>query len=52
LSWKEVEQGVRPEHFTVETVPNRLATLKADPWAEIGKIRQSITAAVRRRIGI
>ena len=52
LSWKEVEQGVRPEHFTVETVPNRLATLKADQWAEIGKIRQSITAAVRRRIGI
>jgi DNA primase len=47
-----VEQGVRPEDFTVETVPNRLAALGADPWAEMGKFRQSITAAVRRQIGI
>jgi bifunctional non-homologous end joining protein LigD len=52
LFWEEVENGARPEAFTVETVPNRLAKLGSDPWAEIGKIRQSVSAAVRRRAGI
>jgi bifunctional non-homologous end joining protein LigD len=52
VSWEEVEQGVRPDEFTVETVPQRLTALPADPWAEIGKIRQSISAAVRRQVGI
>jgi bifunctional non-homologous end joining protein LigD len=51
LFWEEVEKGVRPEGFTVATVPQRLAALRTDPWAEIGKLRQSISAAVRRRIG-
>jgi DNA primase len=41
---------VRPGGFTVATVPQRLAALDADPWAEIGKLRQSISAAVRRQI--
>ena len=52
VSWEEVEQGVRPDEFTVETVPQRLSALHADPWAEIGKIRQTISAAVRRQVGI
>ncbi|MGC1887069.1 MAG: DNA ligase D [Stellaceae bacterium] len=52
VSWAEVEQGVRPDEFTVETVPQRLAALPSDPWAEIGKTRQSISAAVRRQVGI
>jgi bifunctional non-homologous end joining protein LigD len=51
LFWEEVEQEVRPERFTVATVPQRLGALDTDPWAEIGKIRQSISAAVRRQIG-
>jgi bifunctional non-homologous end joining protein LigD len=52
LRWEEVENGVRPGAFTVETVPNRLTTLASDPWVEMGQVRQSISAAVRRRIGI
>jgi bifunctional non-homologous end joining protein LigD len=52
LFWEEIEKGVRPEEFTIEAVQNRLATLGSDPWAEIGKIRQSISAAVRRQVGI
>jgi len=50
LFWEEVENGVRPVGFTVATVPERLAGLKKDPWAEIGKLRQSISAAVRRQV--
>jgi bifunctional non-homologous end joining protein LigD len=50
LFWEEVEKGVRPEGFTVATVPQRLAALDKDPWAEIGKLRQSLSAGVRRRV--
>ena len=50
LFWEEVEEGVRPQSFTVSTVPERLAALNKDPWAEIGKLRQSLSAAVRRQV--
>ncbi len=52
LSWDEVEKGVKPDAFTVLTVPARLAELTSDPWAELPKLRQSIGARVRREIGI
>src|SRR5947207_3102406 len=52
LFWEEVERGVKPDSFSVETVPARLAKLKSDPWAEMPKLRQSIGARVRKEIGI
>ena len=52
LSWEEIEKALRPQEFTIETVPKRLAALKADPWEEIGKVRQSISAALRRQVRI
>jgi bifunctional non-homologous end joining protein LigD len=52
LFWEEVENGVKPDAFTVETVPVRLANLKSDPWVDMRKIRQSISARVRREVGI
>jgi bifunctional non-homologous end joining protein LigD len=52
LSWDEVEKGVKPDEFTVATVPTRLAALGSDPSAEIAAVRQSVSAAVRRKVGI
>jgi bifunctional non-homologous end joining protein LigD len=52
LFWEEVERGVKPDDFTVTTVPQRLAKLKSDPWAEMPKLRQSISAKVRKAVGI
>jgi bifunctional non-homologous end joining protein LigD len=52
LFWEEVENGVKPDAFTVETVLARLASLKSDPWADLRKTRQSISARVRREVGI
>ncbi len=52
LFWSEVEEAVRSEGFTVASVPTRLKTLKSDPWAEIGSVRQKISAAVRRKLGL
>ncbi len=33
LDWDELSARRRPDRFTVKTVPKRLATLGADPWA-------------------
>ncbi len=52
LFWEEAEKAVRPEEFTVATVPRRLAALKSDPWLRIGEVRQSIGAAARRKLGL
>ena len=52
LFWSEVESGVTPDEFTVASVPDRLAGLSADPWAEMRKLRQSIGARIRREVGI
>jgi bifunctional non-homologous end joining protein LigD len=52
LAWEEVENGVKPDAFTVMTVPARLAKLNSDPWAEMPKLRQSISARVRKEVGI
>jgi bifunctional non-homologous end joining protein LigD len=52
LSWEEVENGVKPDRFTVATVPERLVGLGSDPWADMRTLRQSISAQVRREVGI
>jgi bifunctional non-homologous end joining protein LigD len=51
LSWDEVENGVRADHFTLETLPQRLRAA-ADPWADFLSVRQSISPAVRRKLGV
>ncbi|HEX5067518.1 MAG TPA: non-homologous end-joining DNA ligase [Myxococcota bacterium] len=42
LSWSELERGVDPQDFTLTSVPKRIASLRADPWADYAKLRQSI----------
>ncbi|AMP68216.1 hypothetical protein UW163_01385 [Ralstonia solanacearum] len=46
--------GVAPGHaqWNLCTLPDRLATLKAAPWADYPGTRQSVTADMRRRIGL
>jgi bifunctional non-homologous end joining protein LigD len=49
LGWEELEHGVAPADFNVLTVPGRLAL--PDPWAGLHEVKQSITAAMRKRVG-
>jgi bifunctional non-homologous end joining protein LigD len=48
IAWSELTPALRSDDLNLRTVPRRLARLKRDPWAEIGKTRQRITAAMRR----
>ncbi|KYF77117.1 hypothetical protein BE17_09940 [Sorangium cellulosum] len=52
LSWEELGPEVRADQFTIRNLPERLASLKEDPWARYGEVRQKITPAMLRALGI
>ncbi|MBV8650241.1 MAG: DNA ligase D, partial [Alphaproteobacteria bacterium] len=52
VSWQEVEDGVRSDRFTTVSLPDRLAGLTADPWAGFFEVRQQLSAAMRRKLGL
>ena len=51
LEWDELRTAVRANTYTVETLPERLEAQAADPWGELRSVKQSITAAMKRRFG-
>lgn len=56
LAWEVLEDETasgRPAgRFTVTSLPDRLARLDHDPWAEMHGLRQIITAKARRAVGL
>jgi bifunctional non-homologous end joining protein LigD len=52
LDWEELTPQIRSDEFTVRNLGERLARLKRDPWDKIGAIRQSLTSAVRKKLGV
>ena len=50
VSWKEVEDGIRSDAFTIRTLPERLAKLKRDPWRDLARTKQSLPAAIMRKL--
>ncbi|HEV3396967.1 MAG TPA: DNA ligase D [Xanthobacteraceae bacterium] len=42
LDWSELSASVRADHFRIDNLRQRLAVLKADPWAEMLKLRQRL----------
>src|SRR4051812_6127635 len=52
LFWEELETDVRGNTYTLRTLPERLESLPADPWADFFKVRQSITAAMKKAVGL
>jgi len=38
--------------WNIQNIHDRLAKLDADPWADLSKTRQTITADMRRRVGL
>ena len=52
VHWDEVTPSLKPGHFNVRSVPKRLASLREDPWADFSRVRQSITSAMMKRVGL
>jgi bifunctional non-homologous end joining protein LigD len=53
LFWEELDDSeLRGNTYTVENLPARLAALKSDPWEGFNQVRQSITVAMRKKLGM
>ena len=50
VDWEELTPKLRSDHFNIKNLPRRLETLKRDPWADLSKTRQSITAAMLKKL--
>jgi bifunctional non-homologous end joining protein LigD len=50
LAWDEVPGTTAGDQWTIVNLHERLASLKHDPWADYGKTRQRITAAIKKRL--
>jgi bifunctional non-homologous end joining protein LigD len=53
VAWEELdaEHDLR-KRFDVRNVPQRLAKLKQDPWADYFKVKQAITAKMKQALGL
>jgi len=50
VSWEELTPDLDPQAFNVRTMAKRFASLDRDPWDGYARVRQSITAAIYRRV--
>src|SRR5690606_10129933 len=50
LSWDELGPDVREDHFNIRNVQARLQSLARDPWKDYAAVKQSLTAAVRKKV--
>ena len=51
IDWQDVARDWRFDHFNAKNVPAMLAKRKRDPWQRFFDVRQTITAAMMRRVG-
>jgi bifunctional non-homologous end joining protein LigD len=50
LTWEELSPKIPPNHFTVATLPERLARLRRDPWAGYWKAKQTLQPATLKAV--
>jgi bifunctional non-homologous end joining protein LigD len=50
IHWDELTPDLRPDQFNIRNLPQRLSSLKKDPWEGIEKARQLITAAMQKKL--
>jgi bifunctional non-homologous end joining protein LigD len=46
LSWDELSNDLRSDHFTIQNIHERLGRLRKDPWKDYFTTRQKITRAM------
>jgi len=51
IAWSELTKDVRYAHFNVQTVPQRLARMKSDPWKDLGESETSLTSTLMAKVG-
>jgi bifunctional non-homologous end joining protein LigD len=52
VRWEELAEGLQSDRYTLRNVPERLASLREDPWLDYEESRRRITRAMLRRVGM
>jgi bifunctional non-homologous end joining protein LigD len=52
IAWEELEELRGAAAWTIATLPQRMAQLKSDPWGEYFNTRQTLTEAMKKKLGI
>ena len=52
IHWEELKDDVRFDRFNLRNVPERLARMKKDPWADFFKVRQKLTKSMLKSVGL
>jgi bifunctional non-homologous end joining protein LigD len=52
VSWDELPNVKAGDEFTLANVPARIESFRSDPWKGYFDLRQSITASMRRTVGL
>ncbi|HET7587886.1 MAG TPA: DNA ligase D [Gammaproteobacteria bacterium] len=52
VRWDELGESLKSDHYRVNNLPQRLAALKRDPWAEFDSARRQITKGMRKSAGV
>jgi len=51
ITWNELESGIQSDAFNLANISARLRSSK-DPWEDFEKVRQFITAKMKKRLGM
>jgi len=51
VTWEELESGIQSDAFNLTNISERLRSAH-DPWKDFDKVRQSITAKMKQRVGV
>jgi bifunctional non-homologous end joining protein LigD len=46
LTWKELTADMHSDHFTIRNLPERLSSLKRDPWHGFDLVRQGLARPI------
>jgi bifunctional non-homologous end joining protein LigD len=52
LFWRELKPSLKPSDYNMHTVPDRLKSLRSDPWADFEKVEQRLNPAYLRALKI
>lgn len=52
ISWDELTPRLKSDEFTIRDIPNRLKSLRKDPWKELIATKQSLSGAIKKLASI
>lgn len=52
MRWDELDADLRPDHYNIHNLQQRLRALESDPWDGFDNARTPLTASIRERVGL